>query len=168
MQRVKCSTSASGSKPSGNTKKDRIPQPSSSNKINKVEDQSRSVKSRKNKKNHVLKTECNAHVMCPLTRITSTKEVPEKDTSITPVITPSLTLKVVQIVLWYLDSECSKHMTENRSQLINFVSKVLGTVRFRNDHIAKIIGYGDYQMGNATIYQVYYVEGLGYNLFFVG
>nr|GFA94380.1 protein PFC0760c-like [Tanacetum cinerariifolium] len=32
---------------------------------------------------------------------------------------------VVQIVLWYMDSGCSKHMTENRSQLMNFVSKFL-------------------------------------------
>nr|GEW39999.1 hypothetical protein [Tanacetum cinerariifolium] len=45
---VKCSTSASGSKPSGNTKNNRISQPSSSNKINKLEDQPRSVKTRKN------------------------------------------------------------------------------------------------------------------------
>ncbi|GKC41429.1 retrovirus-related pol polyprotein from transposon TNT 1-94 [Tanacetum coccineum] len=29
--------------------------------------------------------------------------------------------EVVQIVLWYLDSECSKHMTGNRSQPMNFV-----------------------------------------------
>nr|GEV73519.1 retrovirus-related Pol polyprotein from transposon TNT 1-94 [Tanacetum cinerariifolium] len=36
--------------------------------------------------------------------------------------------KVVQIVLWYLDSGCSKHMTGDRSQLINFVNKFLGTV----------------------------------------
>nr|GEY32320.1 integrase, catalytic region, zinc finger, CCHC-type, peptidase aspartic, catalytic [Tanacetum cinerariifolium] len=68
----------------------------------------------------------------------------------------------------YLDSGCSKHMTENRSQLINFVSKFLGTVRFENDHIAKIMGYGDYQMGNVTICRVYFVEGLGHNLFSVG
>ncbi|GKE32495.1 retrovirus-related pol polyprotein from transposon TNT 1-94 [Tanacetum coccineum] len=33
--------------------------------------------------------------------------------------------EVVQIVLWYLDSGCSKHMTGNRSQLMNFVSKFL-------------------------------------------
>nr|GEU90119.1 hypothetical protein [Tanacetum cinerariifolium] len=59
----------------------------------------------------------------------------------------------VQIVLWYLDSECSKHMTGNHSQLINFVSKFLSTVKFRNDHIAKIMGYGDYQKGNVTISQ---------------
>nr|GEY24556.1 hypothetical protein [Tanacetum cinerariifolium] len=60
---VKCSTSASGSKPSGNTKNNRISQPSSSNKINKVEDQPRSVKTRKNNKNHVKKVKCDDHVM---------------------------------------------------------------------------------------------------------
>nr|GFA02820.1 integrase, catalytic region, zinc finger, CCHC-type, peptidase aspartic, catalytic [Tanacetum cinerariifolium] len=75
---------------------------------------------------------------------------------------------VVQIVLWYLDSGCSKHMTGDRSQLVNFVQKFLGTVKFGNDHVAKIMGYGDYQIGNVTISRVYYVEGLGYNLFSVG
>ncbi|GKA46815.1 retrovirus-related pol polyprotein from transposon TNT 1-94 [Tanacetum coccineum] len=58
--------------------------------------------------------------------------------------------------------------TGNRSQLMNFVSKFLGTVRFGNDNIARIIGYGDYQLGNVTISRVYYVEGLGHNLFSVG
>ncbi|GJV93724.1 hypothetical protein Tco_1541537 [Tanacetum coccineum] len=76
--------------------------------------------------------------------------------------------KVLQIVLWYLDSGCSKHMTGQRSQLIKFVEKILSTVRFGNDQIAKIMGYGDYQMGNVMISRVYYVEGLGHNLFFVG
>ncbi|GKA17703.1 integrase, catalytic region, zinc finger, CCHC-type containing protein, partial [Tanacetum coccineum] len=76
--------------------------------------------------------------------------------------------KVGQIVLWYLDFECSKHMTGNRSQLINFISKFLGTVRFGNDKIARIMGYGDYQLGNVVISKVYYVEGLGHNLFSVG
>ncbi|GJS65506.1 retrovirus-related pol polyprotein from transposon TNT 1-94 [Tanacetum coccineum] len=42
---------------------------------------------------------------CPLTRITSTK--------------------VVHIILLYLDSGCSKHMTRNHSQFINFVHKFL-------------------------------------------
>nr|GEZ98998.1 hypothetical protein [Tanacetum cinerariifolium] len=37
---------------------------------------------------------------------------------------------VVQIVLWYLVSSFSKHITRQRSQLINFVDKFLGTVRF--------------------------------------
>ncbi|GKC39071.1 retrovirus-related pol polyprotein from transposon TNT 1-94, partial [Tanacetum coccineum] len=40
--------------------------------------------------------------------------------------------------------------------------------RFGNDHIAKIMSYGDYHMGNVTISQVYYVEGLGHNLFSMG
>ncbi|GJZ09847.1 retrovirus-related pol polyprotein from transposon TNT 1-94 [Tanacetum coccineum] len=75
---------------------------------------------------------------------------------------------VVQIVLWYLDSGCSKHMTGQRSQLINFVEKFLGTIRFGNDHIAKIMGYDDYQIKNVIISWVYYVEGLGHNLFSVG
>nr|GFA87347.1 hypothetical protein [Tanacetum cinerariifolium] len=47
-------------------------------------------------------------------------------------------------------------------------SKFLGMVKFRNDHVAKIMGYGDYQIGNMTISRVYYVEGLGHNLFSVG
>nr|GEZ08543.1 retrovirus-related Pol polyprotein from transposon TNT 1-94 [Tanacetum cinerariifolium] len=61
-----------------------------------------------------------------------------------------------------------QHMTGDRSQLVNFVQKFLGTVKFGNDHVAKIMGYGDYQIGNATISWVYYLEGLGHNLFFVG
>ncbi|GKF81479.1 hypothetical protein Tco_0240081, partial [Tanacetum coccineum] len=59
-------------------------------------------------------------------------------------------------------------MTEDRSQLTNFVNKFLGTIKFRKDHVANILGYGDYQIGNVTILRVYYVEGLGYNLFSVG
>ncbi|GJZ44780.1 retrovirus-related pol polyprotein from transposon TNT 1-94 [Tanacetum coccineum] len=106
--------------------------------------------------------------MCPLTRIASTKVMPIKETTSKSVITQTPKVKVVQIILWYLDSGCSKHMRGNRSQLINFVHKFLGTVRFGNDHIAKIMGYGDYQMGNIMISWVYYVEGLGHNLFSVG
>nr|GEX28931.1 hypothetical protein [Tanacetum cinerariifolium] len=42
------------------------------------------------------------------------------------------------------------------------------TVKFENDHVAKIMGYGDYKIRNATILRVYFVEGLGHNLFSVG
>ncbi|GJT54675.1 retrovirus-related pol polyprotein from transposon TNT 1-94 [Tanacetum coccineum] len=76
--------------------------------------------------------------------------------------------KVVQIVLWYLDSGCSKHMTGDRSRLMNFVKKFIGTVRFGNDHFGAIMGYGDYVIGDSVISRVYYVEGLGHNLFSVG
>ncbi|GJT14596.1 hypothetical protein Tco_0861638 [Tanacetum coccineum] len=70
---------------------------------------------------------------------------------------------VIQIVLWYLDSGCSKHMTGDRSRLRNFVKKFIGTVKFRNDHFGAIMGYGDYVIGDSVISRVYYVEGLGHN-----
>nr|GEU88757.1 hypothetical protein [Tanacetum cinerariifolium] len=75
-------TSASGSQPSGNTKKDRILQTPSSAKKNKL---------------------------------------------------AAYPKNVVQIVLWYLNSSCSKHMTGDRSQLTNFFNKFLGTIKFGVD-----------------------------------
>nr|GEV18943.1 integrase, catalytic region, zinc finger, CCHC-type, peptidase aspartic, catalytic [Tanacetum cinerariifolium] len=51
---------------------------------------------------------------------------------------------------------------------LNRPLKFLCTVKFGNDHVAKIMGYGDYQIRNVTISWVYYVEGLGHNLFSVG
>nr|GEV52829.1 hypothetical protein [Tanacetum cinerariifolium] len=131
---VNLSTSASGSQPSGNTKKDKIQQTPSSSKENKIEAQPRNVRYSLSNKNCVVKT---------------------KNT-------------VVQIVLWYLDSGCSKHMTGDRSQLTNFVNKILGTVKFGNDHVTKIMGYGDYHIRNVTISRVYFVERRGHNLFSVG
>ncbi|GJY08517.1 hypothetical protein Tco_0375571 [Tanacetum coccineum] len=68
---VNSTTSASGSKPSVNTKKNRITRSSSSNEKNKVKEHSRSVKSRKNKMNRVDKTECNAHVMQSVLNVNS-------------------------------------------------------------------------------------------------
>ncbi|GJR84816.1 retrovirus-related pol polyprotein from transposon TNT 1-94 [Tanacetum coccineum] len=50
--------------------------------------------------------------------------------------------KVVQIVLWYLDSGCSKHMTGDRSQLTNFVNKFLGAVQIQN--VSRGKGYWDF------------------------
>ncbi|GJS98700.1 retrovirus-related pol polyprotein from transposon TNT 1-94 [Tanacetum coccineum] len=74
----------------------------------------------------------------------------------------------MQVVLWYLDSGCSKYMTGNRLKLKNFVEKFIGTVRFGNDHFGVIMGYGDYVYGDSVISRVYYVEVLGHNLFYVG
>ncbi|GJY94022.1 retrovirus-related pol polyprotein from transposon TNT 1-94 [Tanacetum coccineum] len=75
---------------------------------------------------------------------------------------------IVQICLWIINSGCSKHMTGNRALLTNFVEKFLGTVRFGNNDFAVIAGYGDVVIGSMTIKKVYYVEGLGHNLFSVG
>ncbi|GJX60464.1 retrovirus-related pol polyprotein from transposon TNT 1-94 [Tanacetum coccineum] len=42
------------------------------------------------------------------------------------------------------------------------------TVKFGNDQIAPILGYGDLVQVNITIKRVYYVKGLNHNLFSVG
>nr|GFA16667.1 integrase, catalytic region, zinc finger, CCHC-type, peptidase aspartic, catalytic [Tanacetum cinerariifolium] len=59
-------------------------------------------------------------------------------------------------------------MTGNLKLLINFTWKFIGTVRFGNDYVAAILGFGDLQWGNILITRVYFVEGLGHNLFSVG
>ncbi|GJT36298.1 putative ribonuclease H-like domain-containing protein [Tanacetum coccineum] len=75
---------------------------------------------------------------------------------------------IVQLILFIVDSGCTKHMTGNLTLLCNFVEKYVGTVRFGNDQFALILGYGDLVQGNITINRVYYVEGLNHNLFLVG
>ncbi|GJR12648.1 retrovirus-related pol polyprotein from transposon TNT 1-94 [Tanacetum coccineum] len=83
-------------------------------------------------------------------------------------ITRKLYEQLVEIILFIVDSGCSKHMTGNLKLLTNFVEKFLGTVKFGNDQIAPILGYGDLVQGTITIKRVYYVEGLNHNLFSVG
>ncbi|GJY42286.1 retrovirus-related pol polyprotein from transposon TNT 1-94 [Tanacetum coccineum] len=56
---------------------------------------------------------------------------------------------------------------KNLKLLINFVWKFLGTVRFGNDHVAAILGFVNLQWGNILITRVYFVEGLGHNMFSV-
>ncbi|GKA23288.1 retrovirus-related pol polyprotein from transposon TNT 1-94 [Tanacetum coccineum] len=120
---------------------------------------------------------------CPLTRIASTKEVPLRETTVTPVITPSSELKIYSRkpkASRSIGSSSKAKIVESKSTntkepkqswgstISDVPSSSLIDCRFGNDHIAKIMGYGDYQMGNVTISQFYYVEGLGHNLFFVG
>nr|GEX18127.1 integrase, catalytic region, zinc finger, CCHC-type, peptidase aspartic, catalytic [Tanacetum cinerariifolium] len=186
--RVNLLSSASGSQPQGNTKKDRI---------------------QRHQKNlattgkmfttvgHIWRPTGRTFTlvgnMFPLTRIITTaivplrEPIPIENNTDKPVVTLVYSRKskaakknvsvsnskinkslVVQIVLLYLDSGCSNHMTGDRSELINFVQKFLGMVKFGNDHVTKIMGYGDYKIRNVTISRVYFVEGLGHNLFFMG
>ncbi|GJV24929.1 retrovirus-related pol polyprotein from transposon TNT 1-94 [Tanacetum coccineum] len=81
---------------------------------------------------------------------------------------PLILLQIVQLILFIVDSGCTKHMTGNLKLLCNFVEKFLGTVRFGNDQFAPILGYGDLNQGNIMIKRVYYIEGLNHNLFSVG
>ncbi|GJU56543.1 retrovirus-related pol polyprotein from transposon TNT 1-94 [Tanacetum coccineum] len=120
---------------------------------------------------------------CPLTRITTTAEVPLRK----PTALESDTPKPVVTLVYSRKPRKSKtnvpvskpknikSLSANKKEpskswgfiLTNFVNKFLGTIKFENDHVAKILGYGDYQIGNVTILRVYYVEGLGHNLFSV-
>ncbi|GJW43246.1 retrovirus-related pol polyprotein from transposon TNT 1-94 [Tanacetum coccineum] len=59
--------------------------------------------------------------------------------------------EIVQLILFIVDSGCTKYMTGNLTLLCNFVEKYLGTVRFGNDQFAPILGYGDMVQGNITI-----------------
>ncbi|GJV44051.1 retrovirus-related pol polyprotein from transposon TNT 1-94 [Tanacetum coccineum] len=62
-----------------------------------------------------------------------------------------------------------KHTMLNVNSLLIYVKCCPDwIVRFKNDQVAKIMGYGDYQLGNVIISRVYYVKGLGHNLFSVG
>nr|GEW22166.1 integrase, catalytic region, zinc finger, CCHC-type, peptidase aspartic, catalytic [Tanacetum cinerariifolium] len=76
--------------------------------------------------------------------------------------------KLVEIILFVVDSGCSKHMTGNLKLLTNFVDKFMGSMKFGNDQIAPFLGYGDLVQGTVTIKRVYYIEGLNHNLFSVG
>nr|GFB93393.1 hypothetical protein [Tanacetum cinerariifolium] len=60
--------------------------------------------------------------------------------------TENVNLNLIEIVLFIVNSGCSKHMTGNLKLLINFGEKFLEMVKFRNDQIAPILGYGD--LGN--------------------
>ncbi|GKA56228.1 retrovirus-related pol polyprotein from transposon TNT 1-94, partial [Tanacetum coccineum] len=123
--------------------------------------------------------------LCPLTRITSANVVPPKKTTSNSVDTPKPAIKVysrnpknvknigsskkAKIV----ESNNANHSEPNHTWGSNATdipsySSLVMTVRFRNENIARIKGYGDNQLGNVTISRVYYVEGLGHNLFFVG
>nr|GEW64930.1 integrase, catalytic region, zinc finger, CCHC-type, peptidase aspartic, catalytic [Tanacetum cinerariifolium] len=92
----------------------------------------------------------------------------EKSSNLSNVPSSSNSLQIVQIILFIVDSGCTKHVTGNLKLLCNFVEKYLGTVCFGNGQFALILGYGDLVQENITINRVYYVEGLNHNLFSVG
>nr|GFB26777.1 integrase, catalytic region, zinc finger, CCHC-type, peptidase aspartic, catalytic [Tanacetum cinerariifolium] len=184
------STSVSRPQLKSNPIKDRVLRNNSRGKTQKVEDHRRNVKLPKNK---TSVTACNdslnaktlnvkfvsmcdkcvlrdKHDMCVLKSVakpikrTIASESNKKPRNFTRKIYEHL----VEIVIFIVDSGCSKHMTGNLKLLINFVEKFLGTVKFGNDQIAPILGYGDLVQESITIKKVYYVEGLNHNLFSVG
>ncbi|GJR40886.1 integrase, catalytic region, zinc finger, CCHC-type containing protein [Tanacetum coccineum] len=129
---------------------------------------------------------------CPLTRITTTTEVTLRKPYALETETPKPVITLVysrkprkfKTNVLISKSKVLKSISANKkepskswgsivsdvpsSSLDECMSSKLFSVKFRNDHVAKILGYGDYQIGNVTISRVYYVEGLGHNLFSVG
>ncbi|GJY58593.1 retrovirus-related pol polyprotein from transposon TNT 1-94 [Tanacetum coccineum] len=130
---------------------------------------------------------------CPLTRITSTNVVSSKQTTShsAKIQKPEIKVysrkpknvknigssKIAKIV----ESKNANHSEPNQtwgsnatdiplssSLVMTDCTLVSGLRIFGNDQIARIMGYGDYQLGNVVISRVYYVEGLGHNLFSVG
>nr|GEZ28171.1 retrovirus-related Pol polyprotein from transposon TNT 1-94 [Tanacetum cinerariifolium] len=171
--RVNLSTSASGSQPSANTKKDKIQQTPSSSKKNKIEAHPRNVISSLRNMNCVVKTK-------------NTAFVPNSESNVNPDLRcvtcngclffdnhDSCVLEFINNVNAHVKSKSVKKTVKRKiwkptRKLTNFVDKFLGTVKFGNDHMEKIMGYGDYQIGNVTILRVYFVDGLGHNLFSAG
>ncbi|GJS59582.1 hypothetical protein Tco_0654366 [Tanacetum coccineum] len=180
-------TSASRSQPTGNKKNDRISQTPSSNMQNKVEVQRRRVKSKSNKKNRVKDPICDANVkhtmlnanselICvkcetqnPEIQVYSRRPKQKKSVGL------SKKAKIVESKI--ANNSEPNHLWGSNDTNVSFSSSRVNdrlsrlfyvTVQFGNDQIAKIMGHGDYQLGNVTISRVYYVEGLGHNLISVG
>nr|GEX79802.1 hypothetical protein [Tanacetum cinerariifolium] len=185
-------TSVSRPQLKSNPMGDRVMRNSSQGKKQELEDHHRNVKFSKNK---TPVTTCNdnlnaktlnvnfvfaicdkcvlndKHDMCVLNSVAKPlkKTVASESTrNLKTLLGSYMSVLLVEIVLFIVDSGCSKHITGNLKLLINFVEKFLGTVKFGNDQIAHILSYGDLVQGAITIKRVYYVEGLNYNLFSVG
>ncbi|GJV57230.1 integrase, catalytic region, zinc finger, CCHC-type containing protein [Tanacetum coccineum] len=142
--RVNSCTDASGLQPKSNTKKNRISPPKRVNK-KKVEEHPRTNKSSLKTTNHVDSSisskrtviNSNSHSICRIDH---------------PLVFGLRLLK-----------------TYDGGSLIaqEFHEKFIWTVRFGNDHFGSIMGYVYYVIGDSVISKVYYVKGLGHNLFYV-
>nr|GEV49025.1 hypothetical protein [Tanacetum cinerariifolium] len=150
-------SSVSRTKSQDNTKNDKIQRTPRKAKKNKLEEHLRKVRPSLNKKS-VVDTKATSSVTNSISNVNSNLKCAScngclffdnHDACVVAYInsvnasikSKSVKKLVVKIVLWYIESGCSKHMTRDRSQLINFVQKFLGMVKFRNDHVAKIMSY---------------------------
>nr|GFB51765.1 integrase, catalytic region, zinc finger, CCHC-type, peptidase aspartic, catalytic [Tanacetum cinerariifolium] len=107
--------------------------------------------------------------VCPLTRIATPTIVPPRE----PIpIVNNIDKQVVTLVYTSKPKAANKKVPNklepNNSWGFSSSNVPSSLLTCRNDHVSKIMGYGDYQIGNVTISRVYYVEGLRHNLFFVG
>nr|GEU56711.1 hypothetical protein [Tanacetum cinerariifolium] len=96
--------------------------------------------------------------MYPLTR---RHKVPKSVQNSKPKVVKSMTANRMELDT-SRGSDTSVAPSSSSFSLIDY------SVKFSNEQVSRIMGYGDYQIGNVTISRFYYVEGLGHNLFSVG
>ncbi|KAK9163296.1 hypothetical protein Syun_004198 [Stephania yunnanensis] len=65
---------------------------------------------------------------------------------------------------WYLDSGCSRHMTEDAHQFIELKRHDGGKVTFGDNNKGRVIGLGTVGNNSLSISNVYLVDGLKHNL----
>nr|GEU85651.1 hypothetical protein [Tanacetum cinerariifolium] len=167
------STSVSRPQFKSNPMEDRVLRNNGRGKKQEVEDHRRNVKLPKNKmsvtachdslnaktlnvKSVSMCDKCelhDKHDMCvlkyvakPIKRIVASESNKNLETLLGRYMSILVRHVVGEIVLFIVDFGSSKYMTRNLKLLINFVEKFLGTVKFGNDQIAPILGYGD--LGN--------------------
>ena len=74
-------------------------------------------------------------------------------------------LKVFNSCLWYLDSGCSRHMTEDKSLFKTLKEKVGDYVIFGDGSHAQVLGKGTIEIpGLPLLKDVLYIKGLKANL----
>ncbi|GKB57951.1 hypothetical protein Tco_0914137, partial [Tanacetum coccineum] len=152
---VNSCTDASGSPPRSNTKKNKISPAKSVNK-KKVEEHSRTNKSSLKTMNHV-----DSSISSKRTHKAVPTGIP------TPTVNQAIDTSMPTDVAYANQQDPNKNWGSNfLNSPSSFVFKCR-TVRFGNDHFGAIMGYGDYMIGDSVISRVYYVEGLGHNLFSV-
>nr|GEV32130.1 hypothetical protein [Tanacetum cinerariifolium] len=192
------STSTTIVEPQGNTKKDRIRKTQSKAKKNKLEDHPRNVRPSFHNKKSVVNTKAisfvpnsklnvNSDLKCATSAIVPLrKSIPIESNTSKPVVTLvySRESKETKKQVPVSNSKIYKSLVANKkepskswgstisnvpsSSTVECTLSKLFSVKFENDHVAKIMGYGDYKIRNVTISRVYFMEGPGHNLFSVG
>nr|GEZ37819.1 retrovirus-related Pol polyprotein from transposon TNT 1-94 [Tanacetum cinerariifolium] len=157
---------ASGSLSQDNTKNNRIRRTQKKAKKNKIEDHLRTIKSSLNKES-VVDSKATSSVLNSMSNVNSDLKCASSNGCL---FSDNHDACVVAYKNSVNASKKSKFVKTpvKRKVWKTTGKKFLCTVKFSNDHVVKIMGYGDYQIRNVTISRVYYVEGLGHNLFSVG
>ncbi|GKA23513.1 hypothetical protein Tco_0709546 [Tanacetum coccineum] len=190
---VNSCTDASGSQPRSILKKHKIP-PAKSDSMKKVEEHPRTIRSSLkttnrvdssisskrtviNSNSHSVCQTCNkclflaTHDMCVVTYLQSVNASPNVKNVVRHVKQvwkpkQGQTRVETKHILTNLENNGRKHYNvglewRHREEHSPYSIGIY-------DHFGAIMGYGDYVVGDSVISRVYYVEGLGHNLFFVG